>query len=70
MASAFAASDFLPTIFSETVRDFPFTKTLGKWLSLTNEQESPLVGALENWTQLVFVNTVHDLVCRIDEKNC
>ena len=41
LASAFVASDFLTTIFSETFEDLSFTKTLEKWLSLTNEQESP-----------------------------
>ena len=40
LASAFGASDFLTTIFPETFGDVSFTKTLEKWLSLTNEQES------------------------------
>ena len=40
LASAFGASDFLTTIFSETFEDVSFTKALEKWLSLTNEQES------------------------------
>ena len=38
----FGASDFLTTIFSESFEDVSFTKALGKWLRLTNEQESPL----------------------------
>ena len=42
LASAFGASDFLTTIFSETFEDVPFTKVLEKWLNLTNEQESPM----------------------------
>ena len=48
LASAFGASDFLPTIFSETYKDVSFAKALEKWLSLTNEQESPLDGTLKN----------------------
>ena len=44
LASAFGASDFRTTIFSETFEDLSFTKALEKWLSLTNEQESPLEG--------------------------
>ena len=44
LVSAFGASDFLMTIFSETFEDVSFTKALEKWLSLTNEQESPLDG--------------------------
>ena len=39
LASAFGASDFLTAIFSETFEDVSFTKTLEKWLSLTNEQK-------------------------------
>ena len=42
LASAFGASDFLTTIFSETFEDVSFTKAFEKWLSLTNEQECPL----------------------------
>ena len=42
LASAFGASDFLTTSFSETFEDVSFTKALEKWLSLTDEQESPL----------------------------
>ena len=34
LASAFCASDFLTTIFSETFEDVPFTKALEKLLSL------------------------------------
>ena len=37
LASAFGASDFLPTIFSETIEDVSFTKALQKWLNLTSE---------------------------------
>ena len=48
LASAFGASDFLTTIFTETFEDFSFTKALEKWLSLTNEQESPLNGTRKN----------------------
>ena len=44
LASAFGASDFPTTIFSETFDDVSFTKALEKWLSLTNDQESPLDG--------------------------
>ena len=57
LASAFGASDFLMTIFSETSDDVSFTKALEKWLSLTNEQESPLDGTQKNWTQSVYVKT-------------
>ena len=45
------------TIFSETSEDVSFTKALEKWLSLTNEQESPLDGTQKNWTQAVNVKT-------------
>ena len=62
LASAFGASDFLTTIFSETFKGVPFTKALEKWLSLTNEQESPLDGTQENRTQPVFVKTAQDLI--------
>ena len=48
LASAFGASDFLTTIFSETLEDVSFTKALENWLSLTNEQESPLEGTRKN----------------------
>ena len=70
LASAFGASDFLTTIFSETFEDVPisFTKALEKWLSLTNEQESPLDGTQKNWTQPVYVKTTQDLISRLDEK--
>ena len=44
LASAYGANDFLTTTFSETFEDVSFTKALEKWLSLTNEQESPLDG--------------------------
>ena len=51
LVSALGASAFLTTIFSETFEDVSFTKALEKWLSLTNEQESPLDGSQKNWTQ-------------------
>ena len=62
LASAFGASDFLTTIFSETFEDVSFTKALEKWLSLTNEHESPLDGTQKNWTQPVYVKTAQDLI--------
>ena len=65
LALALCASDFLTTIFSETFEDVSFTKALEKWLSLTNEQESPLDGRQKNWTQTVFVK---DLISRMDDK--
>ena len=68
LASAFGASVFLTTIFSETFEDVSFTKALEKWLSLTNEHESPLHGTQGNWTQPVFVKTAHDLISRMDDK--
>ena len=68
LASAFGASDFLTTIFSETFEDVSFTKSLEKWLSSTNEQESPLDGTQKNWTQPVFVKTAQDLISRMDDK--
>ena len=64
LVPAFGASDFLTTIFSETFEDVSFTKALEKWLSLTNEQESPLDGTQKNWTQPVFVETAQDLISR------
>ena len=48
LASTFGASDFLTTIFSETFEDVSFTKSFENWLSLTNEQESPLDGTPKN----------------------
>ena len=68
LASAFGASDFLTTIFSETFEDVSFTKPLEKWLSLTNEQESPLDGTQKNWTQPVYVKTSQDLISKMDDK--
>ena len=68
LASAFGASDFLTMIFSETFEDVSFTKALEKWLSLTNEQESPLDGTQKNWTQPVYVKTAQDLISRMDDK--
>ena len=49
LASAFGASAYLSTIFSETFADASFTKALEKWLSLTKEQESPLDGTQKQW---------------------
>ena len=54
--------------FSETFEDVSFTKALQKWLSLTNEQESPLDGTRKNWTQPVFVKTARELISRLDDK--
>ena len=68
LASGFGASEFLSTIFSETFEDVSFTKALEKWLSLTNEQESPLDGTQKNWTQPVFVKTAQDLISRLNDK--
>ena len=68
LASAFGASDFLTMIFSEAFEDVSFTKALEKWLSLTNEQESPLDGTQKKWTQPVYVKTAKDLVSRMDDK--
>ena len=68
LASAFGASDFLTMIFSEPFEDVSFTKALEKWLSLTNEQESPLDGTQKNWTQPVYVKTAQDLISRMDDK--
>ena len=67
-ASAFGASDFLTTVFSQTVEDVSFTKALEKWLTLTNEQESPLNGTQKNWTQPVYVKTAQDLIFKMDDK--
>ena len=67
LASAFGASDFLTTSFLETFEDVSFTKALEKWLSLTNEQESPLDGTQKNWTQPI-VKTAQDLIFRMDDK--
>ena len=68
LACAFGASDFLTTIFSEPFEDVSFTKALEKWLSLTNEQESPLDGTQKNWTQPVYVKIAQDLISRMDGK--
>ena len=68
LASASGASDFLKTIFSEAFENVSFTKALQKWLSLTNEQESPLDRTQKNWTQPVFVKTAQDLISRLDDK--
>ena len=55
-------------IFSETLKDVSFTNALEKWLSLTNEQESPLDGTQKNWTQPVYIRTAQDLISRTDDK--
>ena len=68
LASAFGASDFLTTVFSETFEDVSFTKALENWLSLTNEQESPIDGTQKKWTQPVFVKTAQELISRMDDK--
>ena len=68
LASAFGASDFLTTIFSETFEEISFTKALEKWLSLTNEQENPPDRTQQNWTQPVYVKTARDLISRMDDK--
>ena len=68
LASALGASDFLTTIFLETFEDVSFTKALEKWFSLTNEQESPLDGTQEKWTQPLFVKTAQKLISRMNDK--
>ena len=68
LASAYGASDFVTTIFSEIFEDVSFTKALEKWLNLTNEQESSLEGTQKNWTQSVYVKTAQDLISRMDDK--
>ena len=66
--AAFGAIDFLTTNFSEPYEDVPFTKALEKWLSLTNQQKSPLGGTQTNWTQPVYVKTVQGSISRMDGK--
>ena len=68
LASIFGASDFLTTVISAAFEDVSFTKALEKWLSLTNEQESPLDGTQKNWTQPVYAKTAQDSVSRMDDK--
>ena len=68
LASAFGADDFLTAIFSETFEHVSLTEALDKWLSLTNEQESPLDGTLKNWTQPVSVKSAQGLISRMDDK--
>ena len=68
LASAFGASDFLTTSFSETFEDVSFTKSLENWLSLTDEQESPIDGTQKNWRQIFLVKTAQDLISRMDDK--
>ena len=55
-------------IFSETFENVSFIKALEKWLSLTNEQESPLDGTQKNWTNSVYVKTAQDLTSRVDDE--
>ena len=55
-------------IFSEIFEDVLVTGALEKWLSLTNEQESPLDGTQKNGTQPVYVKTAQDLISRMDDK--
>ena len=61
LASALSASDFLTTLFSETLEVVSFRKALAKWSSLMKEQESPLDGTQKNWTQPVYVKTAQGL---------
>ena len=68
LVSAFDASDFLTTIFSEKFEDVSFTKALAKWLKLTHEQESPLDWTQISWTQLDYVKTAQVLISRVDDK--
>ena len=68
LASAFGVTDFFTTNFSETFKDVSLTKALEKWLSLTNEQESPLDATQKNWKQPVYVKTAQDLISRLDDK--
>ena len=65
LASAFAASDFLTTIFSDTFKDLSFTKALE--VSLTNEQESPVDG-LKNIGHNLSTSKPQDLLSRMDDK--
>ena len=69
LASAFGASDFLTTIFSETFKNVSFTQVLNKWLSLRNEQKSPLDGTQKHWTQPVYLKNAQDLISRMDDKH-
>ena len=68
LSSAFGASDVLTTIFLETFEDVSLTKALEKWLSLTNERESPFDGTQKNWTPPVYVKTAQDLISKMDDK--
>ena len=68
LASAFGASDFLTTVFSKTFEDVSFTQALEKWLSLMNEQECPLDGNQNKWTQPFYVKIGQDLISRMDDK--
>ena len=47
---------------------FHLEKTLEKWLSLTNEQQSPLDGTQKNWTPPVFNKTAQELIFRMNGK--
>ena len=44
-----------------------FTKAHEKWLRLTNEQESPLVGT-QKTGQKLFVKTAQEMISRMDDK--
>ena len=68
LVSAFGASDFLTTVLSGTFEDVSITKAFEKWLSWTNEQESPRDGTQKNWTLPVFVKTAKELISRMDDK--
>ena len=69
LAPVFGASDFLKTIFLETFEDVSFTKALEKWLSLTNEQESPLDGTQKTLTQPIYAKIAQDMISRMDDKH-
>ena len=69
LATAFGASDFLTTIFSETFEDVSFTKALEKWLRSANEQERLLDGTQKNWPQPVFVKTAPELISKMNDKH-
>ena len=66
---AFGATEFLTTIVLEAFEDVSFTKVLEKWLSLTNEHDSPLDGTQRNWTQPVYVKSAQDVISRMDDKS-
>ena len=66
--SAFGASDFPTTIFSETIEDVSFTKALENWLSWSNEQKCPPHGTQKIWTHPVYVKNAQELISRMDDK--